>query len=160
VTALQTIWWSFSRRSLLGSDSVILLAMVVHLYEGVLFIIDHDSFGAIGMAALLRFFGDIPWMAATFIFIVVALAVIGQWVPHLSPHTRFLLLVPQLTLFFVTALSALSAVVHGSYADGVLRSSNFILSDQAYRIGMPFLYAVAIVARSRARIVEPTPLVQ
>lgn len=150
------VWKWIRQRSLLGSDAVIVAAMVVHVYEASLFVTDSTSFGSIGMAALLVFFGRMPWVAAASMAAVVAVGAVGQWAPHVPPFARLILLAPQLTLFFVTALAAVFAVLHGSYADCIQyeecvhRSANFIASDQVYRMAMPFLYVSAIIARARS----------
>jgi hypothetical protein len=59
------------------------------------------------------------------------------------------LLLPQLSLLFITSMGAISFVVMQHYADGVYRPWPFILCDQIHRIGMPIWYAAAIVARVR-----------
>jgi hypothetical protein len=66
------------------------------------------------------------------------------------------LLAPQQSLLITTAIAAWLAVWHGSYADGVLRSSLFITADQLPRgmfslIHLTAMYGLATYCASRPR---------
>lgn len=152
MTALQTIWLWLTRRSLVGSDAVIVWAILVHAYEAYVFAADPSAFGSIPMAALLRFCGGLRWTACAALTAAIVMAALGMWAPRLTSYERFLLLAPQLIFFFVTSVAAISAALHGSYADYVPRSFNFIGTDQIDRIGLPFLYILVAIARAKPRV--------
>lgn len=155
----MNLWSWLTQRSVIGSDAVILWAMGVHAYDAWLFAFDSSSWGSIGMTALLRFsgfFGGSARFAIAALVISILLAAIGQWWSNISPYWRLGLLMPQMLLFLVTSFGGLFAALHGSYVDCVrpedcvYRSHNYIGSDQIQRIGFPYLYAVAAIARARA----------
>jgi len=57
----------------------------------------------------------------------------------------FLLLALQQTIMITSAMSAVTAVIDGSYADGVLRPMLFILADQAWTIVGAVMHTFAIL---------------
>lgn len=58
---------------------------------------------------------------------------------------RLSLLVPQQFFLLLAAGGALMAVYHGTYADGVVRTSAFIAADQAPWILAALLYSASII---------------
>lgn len=137
-----------ARRSLIGSDLVILIAIIADLAGGVIFATTENADGSIGMAALLSVF-HYRFVASPVMIISACLAIFGQWKAGISPGTRFLLLLPQVILLTIGMLGAVVAIGDQHYADLVRRSWVFILCDQRDRLAMPLIYGAAIYARVR-----------
>jgi hypothetical protein len=146
---LRQLWGRLAKRSLIGSDAVIVATIAIEVFQAGVFLSTTSANGAIPMASFLSVFRH-PETAAAVMLIFSALAVAGQWAPRLLPMVRLWLLVPEQALLFIPALGAVYAVVTGSYADLVPRPSLFILCDQLWRLCVPGLYSVAIFARIKA----------
>ena len=139
----------FVSRTLIGSDTVIALAIAMHVYEGFIFLcVTPDDGWSIGMAMLLGTFRS-PIVAAAALFTAAFLGAWGQWRFGIGRKTRWICLLPQLALLIATMSAAVYATVHQAYANGVQESWAFISTDQIQRILTPFAYASAIWARIR-----------
>lgn len=64
---------------------------------------------------------------------------------HLNELGRFLFFFPQTALMFSAALSAAICMQRGAFADGVIRSSYFITSDQPVFIIIAVLHTAALL---------------
>lgn len=138
-----------SVRSIFGSDLVIVWALLAHLFEGTILLTIYPVPRSVPMASLLAVFHH-QVLAGVVMWIAAGLAAVGHWAPHKEEMYRFLLLLPQASLLFITGLGAIYLVIHGSYADGVPRPSiTFMLPDQISRVSMPILYVAAMFARVR-----------
>lgn len=139
----------FVDRTLIGSDTVIALAIFIHVYEGIIFLCVTPTDGwSIGMSTLLNTF-RYPSVAAVALFAISFAAAWGQWRFGLQRKTRWICLLPQLALLIMTMSAAIYASAHETYANGVRESWAFISTDQIHRILMPIAYASAIWARIR-----------
>lgn len=145
---LSAISSRIENRSLVGSDLVILIAIIADLAGGVIFATTEKASGSIGMAALLSVFGY-RFIASPVMIISACLAIFGQWQVGLRPLTRFLLLLPQVVLLIIGMFGAVAAIGEQHYADMVHRTWVFILCDQRDRLAMPLIYGAAIYARIR-----------
>ena len=154
VAAALTIWSraisQIQHRNLLGSDSVIVLVIIMHLVEGVQFFVTTQGDWPIGMSTLLAIF-HWHYLAGFSLFLAASLAAVGQWGKGMSIGVRVCLLFPQLMLLGFTAGGAAYAVWVGHFADGVVRPSIGILDDQYPRMAAPIAYWVATYVRIRAR---------
>jgi hypothetical protein len=74
--------------------------------------------------------------------------------PLKNPFHRILLLLPQQSLLVISALGALSAIISGHFADGVVRPWGFIMADQFPIILSAILYSVSIVYLATNRQLE------
>ena len=137
-----------AERRLIGSDLVIVLAIVMHLYDAAVMFFSRAADGTIAMAALLTVFRR-QWLVAGLLTVCAVLAAFGHWQPGLSPQGRMVRLIGQQTLLIIPALGAIYAILHGSYADGVPRPWEFISVDQFVTIGAAIIYTAAITARVR-----------
>jgi len=62
-----------------------------------------------------------------------------------------LLIIPQYTLLFISAVGALKAIDLGHFADGVARSRMFIATDQEPAIIIIVLYTIAVIQIARSK---------
>lgn len=136
------------RRSLIGSDTVIVLIVLMDLWQATVFATTASANGSIGMSALLLVF-HWQWLASLALLGSALGGIVGLTCRGISPERRLAFLVPQQTLLLITALAAIYAILRGSYADGILRSFQFISCDQFPRIGASIAYTAAIIARVR-----------
>jgi hypothetical protein len=134
-------------RSIIGSDFLIVWATLIHFFEGLVLLTIYPVPRSVPMASFLSVFVN-QTLAGAVLWLAAGMACFAQWCPHKTNLERFLLLIPQAALLFITGFGALYFVAHGQYADGTVRSGlSFILPDQITRIGMPFMYVFAILAR-------------
>lgn len=85
----------------------------------------------------------IPQIGASLMLLAVVLSIIGLIVKSQS-RFRFLFFLPQFIFLLLTSGSALSYVIQGQYADGVIRPWQFIFIDQIYPLVLLFLYTLSI----------------
>lgn len=149
VVPLPRLWHALYQRSLIGSDIAIVLTCFQHFYEAGSFLATGDANGSVGMASLLMVFFSRPIVAAAVLIIAATLAIVAEWEPDLSRQVRFWMLFPQIFLLLIESMWAVHFITAQHYADGVIRSWNFIFCDQMARIGMPLWYGSAILARVR-----------
>jgi hypothetical protein len=138
-----------AKRLLIGSDLVIVLAIVMHLYDAAILACTRVADGTIAFAALLTVF-RLPWITSLTVFACALAAAFGHWCPNLSPQQRMTALIGQQTILIIPALGAIYAIFHGAYADGVQRPWEFISADQFVTIGAAIIYTAAISARVRS----------
>jgi len=81
-------------------------------------------------------------LGAIIMLVSVALALIG--LTFNKSKLSFLLFLPQFSFLLMNASSALYYIMIGRYADGVIRSSQFIFIDQLPSIIAAVIYTVAI----------------
>lgn len=112
--------------------------------QGALMIASDDPIGAIPMAAILGF-GWHRLIAGWLMIVVLPVSVVALSSRKVfSPLVRFGCVVPQLIVILVFAWGAITAVLHGHYADGITRPQSFILADQLSIIILMILYCVAV----------------
>jgi hypothetical protein len=135
-------------RHLIGSDIVILLAIVMHLYDAAILAASRSADGSIPVAALLEIF-HWHWLTILALVSCSAAAGVGHYHPSLSGRQRLALLIGQQSLLLIPAGGGLYAVYVHHYADLVPRTWQFISIDQFVTIGAPIIYTAAIIARVR-----------
>lgn len=136
-----------SNGSLIGSDAIIVAVIAGHLFEAGIVLSTTAANGSIEIAALLSVLYGSRRAVVTALSVAAALAMVGQWKRCLSPPARMVCLMGQFSLLTITGLAAFLATIHGHYADGVLRSWQFVACDQMPRMAAPLLYFVAVLAR-------------
>ena len=120
---------------------IILYAIVVHVITGIVLILNPDAGASTGPSSVVQLFFDSSLLAGVAMLIAAALAT-GA---HLYRPWRSWAYWPQQLLLVVAAIGALVAVVMGNYADGVVRPTLFIATDQLPVMLMPIFHAVAII---------------
>ena len=145
---MQRISLLLAKRRLIGSDLVIVLAIVMHLYDAAIMAFTSSANGTIAMSALLTVFRK-GWLVSAILTACAVSAAFGHWLPDLPPRTRMAALIGQQTALIIPALGTIYAILHGAYADGVPRPWEFISVDQFVTIGAAIIYTAAITARCR-----------
>ena len=116
----------------ISSYAIVMQAALLHLIQALILLGSRSADGSIGLHSLLVLIPDPGCLAAALIASsTAALVVLTR--RDLAPWLTIILLTPQQVLLFTTAIAAWLAVWHGSYADGVVRSSLFITADQLPR---------------------------
>jgi|ERR1700731_289917 hypothetical protein len=116
----------------ISSYAIVLYAALLHLIQALILLGSRTADGSIGLHSLLAVIPDWRGLAAALIasssaaFVVLSRSCLAPWL-------TVILLTPQQALLFTTGIAAWLAVWHGSYADGVVRSSVFITADQLPR---------------------------
>jgi hypothetical protein len=105
------------------------IAALLHLIQALILLGSRTADGSIGLHSLLAVIPDRRGFPAALIASSSA-AFVVQSRRYLAPWLTVILLTPQQALLFTTGIAAWLAVWHGSYADGVVRSSLFITADQ------------------------------
>jgi len=105
---------------------VIIYAIVVHVITGVVLIVDPDAAASTGPSSVVQLLFDSSLVAGLAMLIAAALAIAA----HLHRPLRSWAFWPQQLLLVVAAIGALVAVVMGNYADGTVRPTLFIATDQ------------------------------
>jgi hypothetical protein len=128
--------------------AIIWCAIALHALWGCLLLINDRALGATALHA----FGGMPrLLTAGILFGVAAMAAVGVVWDRPRKATLALLL-PQQAVLSISAMSAVMAVVHGRYGDGVPRPWYFILADQAPVILTMVLHTVAVVQLHMTRV--------
>ena len=113
-------WWrgAFS--------TMVLYAVGLHLIWAFCGLSSPTAFDSTALSALYRLAGTFTPLAC----FTVALMAVGAMFCH-KPLRMVGLMLPQQALLVVSGIGAAKAVYLGSFPDGVIRSHEFILSDQA-----------------------------
>jgi hypothetical protein len=128
----------------MGAGVVIGAISVMIAIQGVLLIASDDPVGAIPMAAVLGVSGHrliAGWIMILALPVAVITLASSQTLPRLA---RIVCLAPQLTVSLIYGWGAISAIIAGHYADGVVRPSSFILADQLGLIILMTLHSAAV----------------
>jgi hypothetical protein len=120
---------------------VIFFAIVVHVITGVVLLVDPDAAASTGPSSVVQLLFDSSLLAGVAMLIAAALAIAA----HFHRALRSWAYWPQQMLLVVAAIGALVAVVMGTYADGTVRPTLFIATDQLPVMLLPFFHALAII---------------
>ena len=105
---------------------VIMYAVALHAVWGMCALIDVSAYNGTALSGVHALFGELtPYVCLS----VASLAIAALYIR--SMLYGFILMMPQQCLLFISAFAALHAVVDAQFADGVIRSREFILADQA-----------------------------
>lgn len=137
-------------RNLIGSDAIIIGAIVMHMFEGALLMSGNTSADWTYPFRAFLFIGfGTRWLAALILIASASLAIIGEWHPTLPPALRLMALMPQFTLLCMTSLWVMNAAAHGMNALHNPAAPIAIVVNQFHRIGLPLFYAISVRARLR-----------
>jgi hypothetical protein len=139
----------------ISSYAIVLYAALLHLIQALILLGSRTADGSIALHSLLAVIPDRRGLAASLIASSSAAFVVLSR-RYLAPWLTVILLTPQQALLFTTGIAAWLAVWHGSYADGVVRSSLFITADQLPRgmfslVHLTAMYTLGMVSRCVAR---------
>lgn len=120
-------------------------AITLHLVWAGILATDYEVTNATALNALARFIHPEPVL----IGVLVTAALLAVW----GMMTRYpwvvLLLMPQQVLLMMSAAGAFEAIWIAQFADGVVRSREFIAVDQIYSILAAVGHTVAITVHAR-----------
>jgi hypothetical protein len=136
-----------SKLWLLVTYSVIPIVAVMHMIQGLIMFFSDESIGATPLSELLYIFNS-RFIVSELLILGVPLTLFAVFWPHLSRFYRFLLMLPQQTFVTVSAFGAIQAMLLGSYADGTIRSSWFIVGDQIPIVMLAVAHSVAVITRA------------
>lgn len=106
---------------------MVLYAVVLHIIWGIGGLADPGAYASTALSALYRVFGP----ATPFLCIFVAISAFVGVQRHGSRLGALLFMLPQQTFLIISAIGAIHAMMLGHFADGVMRSRWFIISDQS-----------------------------
>jgi hypothetical protein len=131
---------------LASAYGTIVYAALLHLIEAFIVLRGDTADGSIGISSLLRVIPNHQLLGCVLIASALAAIIAVTSVRRFKPVSIILLLSMQQACLFTTAIGAWTAVWFGLYADGTIRSSQFILTDQLPRGMFAFLHMMAILA--------------
>lgn len=127
---------------------IALLVLAIHLVWAALISWSGSYIQSTPLSMITRTVGS-PVILACVLMISCVSTVIGM--NSRAALTRTLCFLPQQTLVSMTFVSSFEAVAAGQYADGVVRSFSFILSDQLPSMLIAVFHTVAVILLSKAR---------
>lgn len=121
---------------------ILLYAWFLHLAWAILLLIDPVGLHTAPLAALGLFTQDSGHLTSAILFFSCACAV-----PGFIHSTKFWsrpCFMPQQLLLLISATHSLTLILAGSYADGVVRPSLFILADQLPNLVATVMHTLAL----------------
>lgn len=113
----------------------------LHFYWAVVIGWRPEAVGSTPVAALLGVFHAPPILAL--VLLLASVAAIVAWMCPLP--WSLLLLFPQQSLLIISAIGACTAMITGTFADGVARPRAFISVDQIHIVFAAIAHGVAVV---------------
>jgi hypothetical protein len=136
-----------------SGTTVILSVTAMHAYQGLMLALNADARGGIALATMLSV-SNLVWASRWFlvglIFACALLALYATLRRELPERRRLVLLMPQQFLLVIVTSGAFWAVLRESYADGILRSWEFISADQVPLVALLVVHTRAILRRVEA----------
>lgn len=125
-----------------NSKLLIMAVTLMDFVTAVLILMDKHSLIVARLGIFYKLFSQ-PLVGALFMLVAVSMTLYGLTVT--SSAKRFFLFVPQQIFLIMTTGSAIDSVIMQQYADGVIRSWQFILQDQLPSIVLAIGYFFAIL---------------
>lgn len=144
---MRAVWLDYSGQYLVSrvaSSLMVLYCTALHLFWGLLILVDIRALGATPVAALHVLF-NFPLISIVLILVSI-LAMAGLCI-SLPWNVAFLL--PQQSLLLISAAGAIAAICSGQFADGVIRPVAFIAVDQVHVILASIGHAIAIIFQAQ-----------
>ncbi len=114
----------------------------LYLITGTILLVSPEAMGITAMGEFNKFHIDNSFIGLIFILCGI-LTCHGLLIKN--PILAISLCFPQLTLLAINSIACISAIFRGSYADGVIRPTMFILADQVPYVLAAILHMVAII---------------
>ncbi len=124
---------------------MILFATLIHYIWGIVTILPPGE-QTTGTSSVKALFGGDDVTVGVIFLIAAFCASIALCHTFERTWLNVLLVMPQQLLLLVSSIGAIECVWAGQFADGIVRSHEFILEDQAPIIILCYLHAVAIIA--------------
>lgn len=121
----------------------ILYCISVHIVGGWILLVDPEAASSTVVAGPLLILGSGALVGVAMI-LVGLIATLALYTPF---PINVLLLLPQQTMFLMSAASVISSIIEGHFADGVIRSRGFIAEDHLNVLLVAFFHAWVVVLR-------------
>ena len=121
---------------------IFLYVSVVQFVWGIILLIEGAQLN-VPLAGLLRVVGSERLLGLALI-VASSAGVIARW-KRVPPVDMIIYVVPQQIFLILAVVAGFIAVIKGQYADGIVRSRAFILSDQLPLIVGGIIHTVALV---------------
>jgi hypothetical protein len=121
--------------------AIIWCAVGLHVLWGCLLLVNGKVLGTTALHA----FADVPRLVTAAVLLVAAAMAAFGAARNEHRWLSLTMLLPQQGILSISALSAVIAVIHSQYGDGVPRPWYFILADQAPVILTMMLHTIAVV---------------
>lgn len=116
-------------------------AIMLHWIWGATLLSSSAPLGITAIATVVRM-GVVSAPAAGAMYLIAAaMGVVGIYMPRIE---RTLFLIPQTMLLWIGAYGAARAMILGQFADGIIRPSAFLVTDQAPAIIAALCYTIAV----------------
>ena len=120
---------------------IFLYAILLHTIWGIVLLISADPLHVTAISGIVTLgFVSAPSAGVLFLF-VAFLAYIGIVAPK---PAGFFFLLPQQLVLTCAAFGALESIIAGSFADGVIRSTPFLMADQSPAVLIALLHTLAV----------------
>lgn len=134
-----------------NSNIIIMSVSLMDLITALLILFDSHPLLVARLGIFYKIFPH-PAYGALLMLIAVLLAFYGLTIA--IPLRRFLLFIPQQLFLLMTTGSAVDYIAMQHYADGIMRSWQFILQDQLPTIILTLVYFFAIVDLRKRKYVQ------
>ena len=115
-------------------------AILLHLVWGVILVISPIPIRTVGLSPYMD---NIPYQIWGFAFIIISVMTLFEMTYKLVYGFIWILL--QQVLLIISSGTALMCIINSSYADGVIRSRLFIMSDQIPAIIVTIIHTCGII---------------
>lgn len=119
----------------------------LHGLWAIAILIGSDANGTTALSGLLAVIHDPIILSIS--LIAASLSAIYALTGEHDNYTRLLLLIPQQLIATVVAANAIYYMVLGHFADGVQRTSLFLVVDQSPTVIFMLIYTIAVIRRAR-----------
>lgn len=121
---------------------IIYNAILIQFITAMFLLAAHEPLRVASLGIFYDLF-SVPQLGAMLMLLGVVCSVVGVMV-NVENRARFLFFIPQYVFLLLTAGSALSYIIQGQYADGVIRPWQFIFIDQLPSLAIALLYTASI----------------
>lgn len=122
---------------------IIYFAIVVHLIWGIVLLFNKNPIHTSTLSDLYKIISN-HYTLGLLLIIFALLAFWGLRIKSSSIVTNIIPFLPQQFIILVSAITAITAIVKGQYADGVVRPFSFIFTDQLSALVIAVMYTIAI----------------
>ena len=123
---------------------IFIYAILLHITWGITLLVSQDPLGITGIASLVHLGVTSAQCVSIFYLLVALLALLGLAAPK---PAGFFFMLPQQLVLLSAAFGAINAMVTGTFADGTVKSSTFLITDQAPTVIAAGLHTLALWTR-------------
>lgn len=120
---------------------VFLYGILLHLVWGLTLLQSVDPLNVTAISTIVSLGITSAPMAGYFYLFVAMMAILGLFGPK---PAGFFFLLPQQVVLICSAFGAIQAMVTGVFADGVVRSTTFLIADQSPAVIAAIVHSLAV----------------